>query len=179
MSMRWNADKVADHVAKTKPMDWQNESDDDFQERFVRPVGEFGLVERHDDTSWPEDQWYPEFMPVRDVEVAKIQSSTQGEGVCINIVHWYITRPDELYDEDGWFGNDIPVLIERPDGTFTVRDGNHRTIAAMMRTSSTDAVHGTDDRSYREAVSKPTRRTSCRRPRTPPRSPSSPVRTGA
>jgi hypothetical protein len=139
--MRWNADKVADHVAKTKPMDWQNESDDDFQERFVRPVGEFGLVERHDDTSWPEDQWYPEFMPVRDVEVAKIQSSTQGEGVCINIVHWYITRPDELYDEDGWFGNDIPVLIERPDGTFTVRDGNHRTIAAMMRGDVTLKAH--------------------------------------
>jgi hypothetical protein len=123
--MRWNADKVADHVAKTKPMDWQNESDDDFQERFVRPVG----------------QWYPEFMPVRDVEVAKIQSSTQGEGVCINIVHWYITRPDELYDEDGWFGNDIPVLIERPDGTFTVRDGNHRTIAAMMRGDVTLKAH--------------------------------------
>jgi len=137
----WDAQSVADHVASTKPMDWQNETDADFEERFVRPVSEFGLTVRHDEPEWPESDWYPELMPVRDVEVALIKSSTQTEGVCINIVHWYITNPDELYDKDGWFGNDIPVLIERPDGTFTMRDGNHRCIAAMLRGDVTLKAH--------------------------------------
>ena len=131
--MQWDAQKVAAHVAQTKPMDWENETDDDFAERFVRPVSEFGMAVRLDEPEWPESQWYPELMPVREVELSKITSSTQTEGVVISIVHWYITHPGELYDKDGWFGNEIPVLIERPDGTFTMRDGNHRCIAAMLR----------------------------------------------
>lgn len=137
----WDAQSVADHVASTKPMDWQNETDKDFEERFVRPASEFGLVLRHDETSWPEREWYPEFMPVRDVDLSKVVSTTQDEGVCLNIVHWYLTSPEELYDKDGWFGNDIPVLIERPDGTFTVRDGNHRCIAGILRGDVTVKAH--------------------------------------
>jgi hypothetical protein len=141
MTMLWDAQKVADHMARTKPMDWQNETDEDFNERFVRHVSEFGMTIRHDEPAWPEDQWYPEYMPVCEVEVARIKSSTQTEGVCINIVHWYMTNPDELYDKDGWFGNEIPVLIERPDGTFTMRDGNHRCIAALLRGDVTLKAH--------------------------------------
>lgn len=104
------------------------------------PVSDFGLSIRLDDVWWPADSWRPECMNVESVSVALITSSTQTEGLLPVIVDWYI-RNSELLDPDGWFGNDIPVVIRRADSTYTVRDGNHRCCAAILRGDQTITCH--------------------------------------
>lgn len=40
-------------------------------------------------------------------------------------------QSDELFDNEGWFGNRHPVVVSWK-GSYAVLDGNHRVIAARM-----------------------------------------------
>lgn len=130
---RWTAERLTDYLVVTPALDRRTETEADYEARFVRGVEEFGLSIRHDPVTWPENAWRPELMPVEDALVERILSSTQTNGVCLDIVGHYLRTPDDVFDPDGWFGNEIPVLIRRADGTYTIRDGNHRCLAAKLR----------------------------------------------
>lgn len=129
----WTIERVAEHVRTTAPADWDFESDDEVAARWVRPITDFGLYFRADPVEWQDHLWKPEYMPIETVDLSRVKSSTQHEGVLVDVIHHYLENPCELYDPDGWFDNKLPVFILRLDGTYTVRDGNHRTVAAKLR----------------------------------------------
>ena len=137
----WTMQSVFDYVAATPAMNWRSERQEDYERRFVRQVSEFGLSIRLDQVDWPASRWDADCMPIADVEVARIQSSTQSEGVGLDIVEHYLRHPNDLIDREGWFNNKIPVLLLRGDGTYTVRDGNHRCIAALLRGDARVTAH--------------------------------------
>lgn len=127
-SNRWTAASVAAYVAATANMDWATEGHDVYEARYVRPIAEFGLHIRLDQ---PEGSIH--LTPPVAVPLQTITSSTQVEGVCLDVIDHYLVHPHRLLDRDGWFGNKRPVLLVQPDGTHTIRDGNHRCLAAMLR----------------------------------------------
>lgn len=137
---QWTAESVREHVAATPNMDWASEGDDVYVSRYVRDVNEFGLTLRLEAPRTPREGFDVTLMPILDVDLTDVASSTQTEGVCLDIIEHYLDS-DELFDRDGWFGNAIPVLIRRPDSTCTVRDGNHRVIAAILRGDATITAH--------------------------------------
>lgn len=139
----WIAQTVRDHVAATPNMNWRTETDEVYRERYVRDVTEFGWTLRFDPVNTPDDLWDVDHMPIRDVDATLIGSSTQREGVCLDVIDHYLDGKPVI-DRDGWFGNEIPVLIARSDGTYTVRDGNHRCLAAILRGDATITVHVVD-----------------------------------
>lgn len=44
---------------------------------------------------------------------------------------WHYMQTSELFDIDGWYGNDKPVVARWKDG-YMVFDGNHRALAAKL-----------------------------------------------
>lgn len=69
------------------------------------------------------------------VAIEQIKHSTEYRGVELAIVSTVIANGTEVapIEPDGWIGNDRPLLLAEPDGTYTVRDGNHRCIGGRLR----------------------------------------------
>ena len=126
--MDWTADKVLEVVASLPVI----EDEDKWREAYVVPVEEFGLVLNYTPTITDPSTWAFDLVSLVLVDISKITSTWQGEGIRLDAVAWYLKNRTGLFDPEGWFGNDYPVLIARPDGTFTVRDGNHRVIADKL-----------------------------------------------
>ena len=106
---------------------------DQWAAAWVLPITEFGLSINTTASVTPTSEWNFTTAVAVWVPVAQVTSSAQPGGVRLDALAHYLSRPaSELFDRDGWFGNDHPVLIARSDGTYTVRDGNHRVIAAML-----------------------------------------------
>lgn len=134
VEVNWTIDQVL----------WANENlpavphdDDLWRKIWTRPSIEFGL--RIDETppvvpfeEWP-DEWDPFAKMI--VPLNRITTTRQNEGVRLDTLAWYVNvdDPSELFDPEGWYNNDEPVLIQRRHGVYTVADGNHRVITAMLR----------------------------------------------
>lgn len=124
----WTKESVLAKVRELGYIDLEEE----WRKAYVVPIAEFGIKlhqgfrcsTRFD---YDEGEHESELIPLD-----KVKWSTQGEGVRLDAIAHYL-QSEELFDEDGWFGNDIPVVHLRRDKTYTVRDGNHRILAALLR----------------------------------------------
>jgi hypothetical protein len=111
----------------------------------VLPVTAFGLTVRLEDHP-PADAWAEGAADVPDpvpVPVELIRYSTQAEGVLACVLADVITGGTHVAprDPEGWFDNPHPLLFAWPDGTYTVRDGNHRVAGAILRGDATLTAH--------------------------------------
>jgi hypothetical protein len=115
---------------------WQDGLDDD--PVWLRPVEAVGLtvdtepltVSRASLASIAAGTW-----PARPVAVDLVTATGQAR-VRLDAVAHYLRRPGVLFDPDGWYGQHLPVLFQRPDGTHRVLDGTHRVAAARIRHDS-------------------------------------------
>lgn len=128
MTMNWNRCSVLQKVSELPYI----EDEMEWRKAYVVPVEEFGLALNHAPTISDPATWVFNLVSPVLVAVEKITSTWQSEGIRLDALAWYLEHRLELFDPEGWFDNDYPVLIARPDGTFTIRDGNHRIIADKL-----------------------------------------------
>jgi hypothetical protein len=83
--------------------------------------------------------------PPSTVPVEAILYSTQT-WLRIDALAYYIVHPTRLFDPDGWFGTDLPVLSTLPDDApgYVILDGNNRIGAARLRGDLTLTAHVVD-----------------------------------
>lgn len=104
---------------------------------WMRSVKEFNLDFYMPEPELPYNQWDEEMwesMSTIKVPTKWIRKSSQTD-VRLDVLYWYLQDPlaeSENFDTYGWFGNDHPVLIALPDGTYVIKDGNHRIISKML-----------------------------------------------
>lgn len=117
---------------------WAPDSnEEEFLSFYIEPVSAFGLSVREDVhpgmESWKSSG---DSLPsLTNVPVDQILHSTQKEGVLLSILAQVINDGSNSApcDPEGWYGNRHPVLLEHSDGTYRIRDGNHRCIGARLR----------------------------------------------
>lgn len=123
----WTAEKVLATVA-TLPI---IEDPEEWRRVYVVPIAEFGfqltrLDERISFPDYEDGTHTPVLVPIE-----KIIYSTQFEGIRLDAVAWYL-KNTKLFDPEGWFGNDVPVLV-RHGMHYIACDGNHRIIADLLK----------------------------------------------
>lgn len=64
---------------------------------------------------------------------------TAQNAVRLDAVLHYLDRRGELFDPEGWYGNDVPVVVRWIDGWLVV-DGNHRAISDRLMHRSFTAI---------------------------------------
>ena len=111
----------------------------------VLPVTAFGLTVRLEDHP-PGQAWADSGADVPapvPVPVELIRYSTQPEGVLACVLADVIANGthEAPRDPEVWFDNPHPLLFAWPDGTYTVRDGNHRVTGAILRGDATLTAH--------------------------------------
>lgn len=134
----------ADVLALVRALpDWSRDEDDD--PAWVWPVEAVGLSPKGEDL--PESVVHQvntldieDDRPV-EVSVADIRFTAQSSLRLDALAHYVTAGQFDLFDRDGWYGNDHPVLAAWPDGTYQVLDGCHRTGAAKLRGDDTILAH--------------------------------------
>lgn len=120
-----DADALRAHVAALP--EWRPDLDDD--PAWVRPMGEFAVIDplRHS--------------PLLAAEVTVTEESavidagariyTRQLFARLDAIAHYLDARDELFDPDGLYGTDHPVVLPWQDG-YVALDGNHRLIADRL-----------------------------------------------
>jgi hypothetical protein len=130
---KWTAREVLDAVQILPPV---RDNEELWKKIWTRNVSEFGLKFYIPTPELPYDKWDEEMWEneeLHNVPTFWIRKSAQTI-VRLDVLDWYLRMPagKENFDTDGWFGNDHPVLIMLPDGTYVIKDGNHRIISRMI-----------------------------------------------
>lgn len=129
----WSAREVIDAVAILPPVPDNGEL---WKKVWTRPIHEFGLTFKMPEPVLPYSKWTEEMWAAQSlltIPTSRILFSSQTI-VRLDVLEWYLQMPvwKENFDTDGWFGNNHPVLIELPDRTYVIKDGNHRIISRML-----------------------------------------------
>lgn len=112
---------------------------------YVEPVTAFGLQVRVDEhagiTAW--DALKIDVPAPVLVDLDKVRYSTQPEGVILSVLAEVIANgTDEApCDPEGWFDNPRPLLMRWADGSYSIRDGNHRCVGGRLRGDRTILAH--------------------------------------
>lgn len=133
MKSQWTAREVVDAVAMLPPVPNDGEL---WKKVWTRPVQEFGLSFYMPTPELPYSKWDERMWSAQStlaISTNRILFSAQTI-IRLDVLEWYLQMPvwKENFDTDGWFGNDHPVLIELPDRTYVIKDGNHRIISRML-----------------------------------------------
>lgn len=129
---------------------WTDDTvEEDFEKEYVEPVTAFGLQLRTDDHRGI-GAWFASGSRIPDpvdVDLALVRYSTQAEGVLVSLLAAVIEQgTDEApRDPEGWFDNPHPLLMRWADGSYSVRDGNHRCIGGRLRGDATILAHIIDE----------------------------------
>lgn len=107
--------------------EWQGDEKD---EDWIIPLQEFeGLIAYIDPYADTWNHW-------RSLEATETMVTitpdtpvyTGQDSLRLDTLVHYLDHRDELWDPDGWFGTDHPVVVPWENG-YRVFDGNHRTTA--------------------------------------------------
>lgn len=111
--------------------EWNPESDED--PNWIRPLSELGVVTpvpSADVPFWGHIEVDPD-----DADTVTITPDTPlysaQDALRLDTLAHYLDDRDNLWDPDGWYGTDHPVVTPWEDG-YLVLDGNHRTHADRM-----------------------------------------------
>lgn len=115
---------------------WAPHLDDDPD--WVRPVGMVGL--QVDQSPVVPDRTAIDSLssggrPTVQVPVSTITTASQPH-LRLDALAFYLRNHDALFDREGWFGQNLPVLVLRPDGTHRILDGTNRVAAAIVRAAT-------------------------------------------